>query len=90
MVGSRDIRRSTDLRDIGYRVMHVGLNSSVDEVSIPDSIAIAQIYRAKGNEAPMVYAVDRRDPNDGWSDVVERWVEKPRTASYGLEGAAAR
>lgn len=36
----------------------VGVNTSVDEVFQPSSIAIAHIYRAKGNEAPMVYAVD--------------------------------
>ncbi len=36
----------------------VGVNSSVDEVFIPGSVAIAHIYRAKGNEAPMVYALD--------------------------------
>jgi len=36
----------------------VGVNTSVDEVFQPNSIAIAHIYRAKGNEAPMVYAVD--------------------------------
>ena len=36
----------------------VGVNSSVDEVFQPDSVAIAHIYRAKGNEAPVVYAVD--------------------------------
>jgi superfamily I DNA and RNA helicase len=36
----------------------VGVNSSVDEVFVPGSIAIAHIHRAKGNEAPMVYAMD--------------------------------
>lgn len=36
----------------------VGVGSSVDEVFRPGSVAIAHIYRAKGNEAPMVYAVD--------------------------------
>ncbi|MGV9976503.1 DEAD/DEAH box helicase [Micromonospora wenchangensis] len=35
-----------------------GVNTSVDEVFRPGSIAIAHIHRAKGNEAPMVYAVD--------------------------------
>lgn len=36
----------------------VGVNTSVDEIFVPDSVAIAHIYRAKGNEAPMVYAID--------------------------------
>lgn len=36
----------------------VGVNSSADEVFRTGSVAIAHIYRAKGNEAPMVYAVD--------------------------------
>ncbi|SFO49946.1 Superfamily I DNA and RNA helicases [Geodermatophilus obscurus] len=36
----------------------VGVSSSVDEVFVRDSVAIAHIYRAKGNEAPMVYALD--------------------------------
>ena len=34
------------------------MSSSVDEVFIRDSVALAQIYRAKGNEAPMVYVID--------------------------------
>jgi superfamily I DNA and RNA helicase len=36
----------------------VGVNTSVDEVFQAGSVAIAHIYRAKGNEAPMVYALD--------------------------------
>jgi len=35
-----------------------GVSSSVDEVFMPDSVAIAHIYRAKGNEAAMVYVLD--------------------------------
>lgn len=35
-----------------------GVGSSVDELFVSGSIAIAHIYRAKGNEAPMVYALD--------------------------------
>lgn len=35
-----------------------GVGSSVDEVFVPDSVAIAHIHRAKGNEAPMVYVLD--------------------------------
>lgn len=36
----------------------VGVQSSVDEVFISGSVAIAHIHRAKGNEAPMVYVLD--------------------------------
>ena len=41
--------------DIGAHL--VGVTASRDEVFSPDSIAITSIYRAKGNEAPMVYVV---------------------------------
>ena len=43
-------------RDISSHL--VGVSSSVDAIFMKDSIAIAQIYRAKGNEAPMVYVLD--------------------------------
>jgi superfamily I DNA and RNA helicase len=36
----------------------VGVSSSADQVFSQDSVAIAHIYRAKGNEAPMVYVLD--------------------------------
>lgn len=35
-----------------------GVSSSVDEIFVPKSIAIANIHRAKGNEAPMVYVAN--------------------------------
>ncbi len=35
-----------------------GVNTSADEIFQPGSVAIAHIYRAKGNEAPMVYVLD--------------------------------
>ena len=44
-----------------------GVGSSVDELFVRDSIAMAHIHRAKGNEAPMVYVLDSqyavRGPN---------------------------
>ena len=46
------------LNRYGIQSHLVGVNSSVDEVFQRDSVAIAHIYRAKGNEAPMVYAID--------------------------------
>ncbi|GAA4049073.1 DEAD/DEAH box helicase [Nonomuraea soli] len=54
----RGARLARTLIRVGIRSHLVGVNSSVDEVFIRDSIAIAHIYRAKGNEASMVYALD--------------------------------
>ncbi len=55
-------RRAPRLADclLRYRISShlVGVQSSVDEVFISGSVAIAHIHRAKGNEAPMVYALD--------------------------------
>lgn len=39
----------------------VGVGSAVDEFWVDDSISISHIFRAKGNEAPMVYALDAHD-----------------------------
>lgn len=36
----------------------VGVTTSSEEMTQPGSVAIAHIYRAKGNEAPMVYVPD--------------------------------
>ena len=36
----------------------VGVTTSQDEIFVPNSIAIANIYRSKGNEAPMVYILN--------------------------------
>ena len=35
-----------------------GVTTSQDELFVPESIAIANIYRSKGNEAPMVYVAN--------------------------------
>lgn len=42
--------------DIGSHL--VGATSSTDQMFYKDSIAIANIFRSKGNEAPMVYILD--------------------------------
>jgi superfamily I DNA and RNA helicase len=42
----------------GIRSHLVGVSSSTDLVFQRDSVALAHIFRAKGNEAPMVYVVD--------------------------------
>ena len=39
----------------------VGVNSSRDEVFVDDSIAVTHIYRAKGNEAAMVYVLNSHE-----------------------------
>lgn len=46
------------LRERGIASHQVGVTTSADEVFRPESVALAHIYRAKGNEAPMVYVVD--------------------------------
>lgn len=42
----------------GLNAHLAGITSSKDELFLDNSIAIAHIYRAKGNEAPMVYVVN--------------------------------
>lgn len=46
------------LRRKGLRSHLVGVTSSQDEVFSRDSVAITGIYRAKGNEAPIVYVLN--------------------------------
>ena len=50
----------------------VGVNTSVDEVFQPESVAMAHIYRAKGNEAPVVYAVDSQHAAGQFNAVTKR------------------
>ena len=50
----------------------VGVNTSVDRVFQTGSVAIAHIYRAKGNEAPMVYAVDSQYAVRNFNEVTGR------------------
>jgi superfamily I DNA and RNA helicase len=42
----------------GINAHIVGVTHSRDQVFFPDSIAISGIFRAKGNEAPMVYVMN--------------------------------
>ncbi|OKX94106.1 DEAD/DEAH box helicase [Corynebacterium glutamicum] len=55
---SRAPRLIRQLQSRGIKSHLVGVNSSTDRVFQSGSIALAHIYRAKGNEAPMVYAID--------------------------------
>jgi superfamily I DNA and RNA helicase len=48
----------TALRQAGLQAHLTGVNSSKDEIFLDNSIAIAHIHRAKGNEAPMVYLLN--------------------------------
>ncbi len=62
--------RELQRRDIASHL--VGINTTVDEVFQPGSVAIAHIYRAKGNEAPMVYAVDAQYAASSFNAVTRR------------------
>jgi superfamily I DNA and RNA helicase len=55
------------LQSVNLRSHLAGVTSSVDTVFLPDSIAITSIYRAKGNEAPMVYVVGADYCASGWN-----------------------
>ena len=46
------------LDDLGISGHLAGVTTSQDELFQPDSIAIANIYRSKGNESPMVYVMN--------------------------------
>ena len=46
------------LDDLGIPGHLAGVTTSQDAVFQPDSIAIANIYRSKGNESPMVYVLN--------------------------------
>jgi superfamily I DNA and RNA helicase len=69
---SRAPRLMKTLKQHGVDSHLVGVSTSVDEVFIRGSVALAHIYRAKGNEAPMVYVVDAQHANNGFSAVTRR------------------
>ena len=96
------LRRELNRRGVDSHL--VGVNTSADTIFRPESVAIAHIYRAKGNEAPMVYAVDAQYAARSFNAVTRRntlftaitrsraWV---RITGYGDEmqngiGAEAR
>jgi superfamily I DNA and RNA helicase len=55
---SRALSLRTSLTRRGIDSHLVGVNSSVDQLRVVGSVAMAHIFRAKGNEAPMVYVMD--------------------------------
>lgn len=69
---TRAPRLMRELRSLGIESHLVGVNTSVDEVFQPGSVALAHIYRAKGNEAPMVYAVDAHRAATSFNTVTAR------------------
>ncbi|WP_063756418.1 DEAD/DEAH box helicase [Streptomyces sp. NRRL S-1824] len=69
---SRAPRLMRTLLEHGIPSHLVGVGTSVDEVFKPASVALAQIYRAKGNEAPMVYVIDAQHANSDHQTVTRR------------------
>ncbi|MGK3957606.1 DEAD/DEAH box helicase [Arthrobacter sp. R4] len=69
---SRAPRIMRELSARGIPSHLVGVNTSVDEVFRAGSVALAHIYRAKGNEAPMVYAVDTQHAASHFNAVTRR------------------
>lgn len=55
---SRSLKISRQLSSHGIDSHLAGVGSSVDEVFVAGSIAMAHIHRAKGNEAPIIYIPD--------------------------------
>lgn len=47
-----------ELNNLGIEGHLAGVTASQDEIFQPDSIAVANIYRSKGNESPMVYILN--------------------------------
>lgn len=64
------LARILDEHDIPSHL--VGVNSSQDEVFVRGSVAVAHIYRAKGNEAPMVYVLDSQFAGGVFNEVSRR------------------
>lgn len=58
----------------GIAAHNVGVNTAAEDVFVAGSVAITHIYRAKGNEAPMVYVVDAQFGTQGSSLVSNRNV----------------
>ncbi|MFE6645026.1 DEAD/DEAH box helicase [Nocardioides sp. NPDC057772] len=64
------LQRELERRGIDSHL--AGVNTSTDQIFQPDSVAIAHIYRAKGNEAPMVYAIDAHQTAASFNAVTNR------------------
>ncbi|HEH2461149.1 TPA: DEAD/DEAH box helicase [Klebsiella oxytoca] len=64
-LGSASAYLMNELRKYGVNCHVAGKNTSRDVIFLDDSIAITHIHRAKGNEAPMVYAMNSNYCNSG-------------------------
>lgn len=67
--GARIMKRLAEL-EVSSHI--AGVTSSADTFFEEDSITITHIYRAKGNEAPMVYIVNSEHCVDGYSLATKR------------------
>lgn len=68
----RYARLARVLDDHGIPSHLVGVNSSQDVVFVRGSIAVAHIFRAKGNEAPMVYVLDAQYAGSAFNEISRR------------------
>jgi superfamily I DNA and RNA helicase len=69
---SRAPRLMRTLREHGVASHLVGVSTSADTVFVRDSVALAHIFRAKGNEAPMVYVIDAQHAAHDYNAVTRR------------------
>jgi len=69
---SRGPRLMRQLRRLGIDSHLAGVNTSADEIFQSDSVAVAHIFRAKGNEAPMVYVLDAQYASGNFNAVSRR------------------
>ncbi|WP_434450072.1 DEAD/DEAH box helicase [Lentzea sp. E54] len=69
---SRAPRLMRELQRNGIASHLVGVNTSADKIFKEGSVAIAHIFRAKGNEAPMVYALDTQHAASDFNAVTRR------------------
>lgn len=94
----RSVRLTQRLAEQNIESHVAGVNTSADRLFVADSVAIAHIHRAKGNEAPMVYVLDAQFATQGHRNVVSRrntlftaitrsraWV---RVAAWGSDAEA--
>lgn len=68
----RYARLARVLDDHGIPSHLVGVNSGQDVVFVRGSVAVAHVYRAKGNEAPMVYVLDAQYAGAAFNEVSRR------------------
>lgn len=60
------------LKDRGIAAHIAGVTRGVDEFFVPNSVVVSGIYRAKGNECPMVYVMGAEYCHGGWGLIRRR------------------